>query len=175
MHESIYSGSKTNQQFCSSPLHGCEALIIESDPNFRAILAEALHIAGAEITTAENLVSAQFALNQHRPTLILSASRLVDGTPCNLIRNLRQQERLETQFSNQTPIAAIALLSLAHEHNCSNLLTAGFDVPLSRPIEPRQLIRIIVETMAVINHHQPTQQQWANEHQINTYDLATCL
>ncbi len=130
------------------PLKGCKILVIESNPDYRALLSDWLQGAGAQIETAESLVTAQQVLNRKPPTLILSALQLMDGNTCDLIRNLRQSELLEAELGQETRrIPTVSLTPLARECNCCNL-RAGFDVQISRPKDANPLIHILMETMA---------------------------
>jgi CheY-like chemotaxis protein len=150
MRKFVVSSSEHRRQSCSTALNGNEILVIERVSSVRGRLEEVLRAAGARVETVENLVAAQQSLNRKLPTVVLSASRLVDGTPCDLMRSVRLREKLEAQYGQPTtPIAAIAFLSLPHEQEFEDLLAAGFDLQLSCPIELHQLIRIIVQMMVV--------------------------
>ncbi|ACK71245.1 multi-sensor hybrid histidine kinase [Gloeothece citriformis PCC 7424] len=123
-----------------SALKGIRILAVDDDPDMRDYVTYVLEQSGAEVKVAGSANEALNILSHFKPDILLSDVGMpkIDG-----YRLLRQIRSLFPE-SNQT-IPAIALTAYAGEYNQRQALAAGFERHLSKPVEPEQLIKAIVD------------------------------
>lgn len=116
---------------CGVSLARPRVLVVEGDPEVRAILGEALQTEGYEVRTEADGDSIAEVVQEHRPDLaILGAHYTAGPDPCELTRSLRRTSDLpilvlDPQDSASTRVAA---------------LEAGADDVLAAPLSVREVL-----------------------------------
>ena len=139
-------GRDTRRSTLSDPLETIElprldkvrVLIVDDEGDGRALIARILEDRGAKTTCASNAQQALEALEREQFDLLLSDIGMPDVDGFELIRRVRQLEKLRTG-----PLPAIAITAYARAEDRQRSLLAGFHMHLSKPIEPRELIASI--------------------------------
>jgi two-component system CheB/CheR fusion protein len=132
-------GHSTHVQIAGS-LKGCHILLVEDEVATRDALVAILRQAEAEVSAADSAVSALDAYQRSRPALIISDIGLPDRDGYNLVQSIRKLE--DAQHEDHVP--AIALSAYTGEKNRRKALASGFQLHLSKPIEPLKLISEIL-------------------------------
>jgi PAS domain S-box-containing protein len=119
-------------------LAGTHVLAVDDDPDARRLLKEILEAAGARVTTASSASAAFDALQEARPDVIVAdlGMPIVDGY--ELIKRLRQ-----ASDGALRAIPAAALTAYARSEDRAKALESGFEMHLSKPIDPAELVASI--------------------------------
>ncbi|MBA3247856.1 MAG: response regulator [Pyrinomonadaceae bacterium] len=137
-----YRSSSTPQSAIRNPqsaiLRGLRVLIIEDEADARAMLRVALEQSGANVTAVASADEALRALVQVRPDVVISDIGMPDEDGFALIRKLRA---LPPEAGGQIP--ALALTAYARDEDRRQALSAGFQMHLSKPVEPDKLIATV--------------------------------
>ena len=127
----------------SSNLNGVNILVVDDDADTREFIAFLLEQYGANVTAVASANEAFAALSQSLPDILLSDIGMPEVDGCMFMRELRT---LPPEQGGQ--IRAIALTAYAGEINAKQVLTAGFDKHLAKPIEPSELVDAIANLIA---------------------------
>lgn len=119
------------------PLEGLRVLIVEDEPDARELLSLTLEGSGAKVEAVESAHEALTNLQLFKPDVILSDIGLPIESGYELIRKVRA---LPSEASN---IPAVALTAFATEKDRRLALSAGFQVHLTKPVEPSVLVAAI--------------------------------
>ena len=119
-------------------LAGTHVLAVDDDPDARRLLKEILEAAGARVTTASSALAAFNAIQEARPDVIVAdlGMPIVDGY--ELIKRLRQ-----SADGALRAIPAAALTAYARSEDRAKALESGFEMHLSKPIDPAELVASI--------------------------------
>jgi len=123
-------------------LEGVQVLVIDDEIDSREFVAFVLEQAGAKVTTAETASEGFALLTQSPPSVILSDIGMPDMNGYTLMRQIRAL--LPKQGGN---VPAIALTAYAREIDQQEALSAGFQIHLSKPVDPEQLIKAIAQAL----------------------------
>jgi len=118
------------------PLHGARVLLVEDNPVNQQVACAFLAMAELEVEVAENGLQAIERLKHQAFDAVLMDMQMpeMDGlTATRLIRAMPQHARL--------PI--IAMTASAMERDMQDCLAAGMNAHVSKPIDPRQLVRTL--------------------------------
>ncbi len=118
-------------------LSGLRIVVVEDDLEAGEILAHILEDRGATVALAGDHDTALALLASHRPDLMVSDIGLPGKDGYELLRSVRRREGA----SGRLP--AIALTAFGREDDQNMALDAGFDVHLSKPLEPQTLLQAI--------------------------------
>jgi signal transduction histidine kinase/response regulator RpfG family c-di-GMP phosphodiesterase len=113
-------------------------LLVDDEPDAREVVATALSRAGASMTTAGSVDEAMEILTSSPIDLLISDIAMPEKDGFDLIRLLRE---LPSAQGGQMP--AIALTAYARAEDRARALDAGFQLHLSKPVNPTSLIRAI--------------------------------
>jgi CheY-like chemotaxis protein/two-component sensor histidine kinase len=116
-------------------LHGVEVLAVDDDADARTLLRETLESVGACVTTVASVASALEALRAHRPDVVLADIGLPEVDGFELIRRVR-----ESADPAVRDLPAAALTAYARSEDRTRSLQSGFQMHLSKPIDPRELM-----------------------------------
>jgi signal transduction histidine kinase len=119
----------------AASLNGKRVLLVDDERDARELACEVLRRAGANVVSASSVREALDAFSRAVPDVLVSDLAMPEEDGFSLIQTLRQ---LPSERGGQTP--AIALTAYAREEDRVRSLAAGFQVHLSKPIEPRQLV-----------------------------------
>lgn len=122
-------------------LRDVDILLVEDDEPTRVMLAAALQTFGARVRAASSVADAISALDESWADVLVSDVALPGADGYSLIRHVRALGR-------PARLHAIALTAHARQQDRINLLDAGFDLYLSKPIEPQSLANAICELRA---------------------------
>ena len=120
-------------------LAGIRALIIDDEPDNLELLSIALTQAGAEVSTTTSAAEFIAAISSFQPAVIVSDVGMPEIDGYTLIQQVRA---LSPASGKQIP--AIALTAYASETDRQQVIAAGFDQHVAKPVEPEQLIAAIV-------------------------------
>jgi PAS domain S-box-containing protein len=123
----------------SLDLNDIKILIVDDEPDTRDLVAFVLEQQGAQVITATSAHEALFILPQDRPDVLLSDIGMPEMDGYMLIQQIRA---LAPDQGGQIP--AIALTAYAGDTNQQQVLAAGFQKHISKPIEPEELVQAIV-------------------------------
>lgn len=122
----------------SIALEGMDILVVDDEADTREFLEFVLCEYGARVRAVGSAMDAIAQIERSVPDILVSDIGMPEVDGYMLIRQIRQWE------SHQGgKIAAIALTAYAGESNRQQILKAGFQEHLVKPIEPAQLIAAI--------------------------------
>jgi CheY-like chemotaxis protein len=119
-------------------LAGLSVLVVDDDDESRAIVAEYLHGHEAVVLTASSAGQAFDLLGRERVDVLLADIAMPDEDGYSLIRRIR-----ETAAPLTAAIPAAALTSFARDEDRQQALRAGFQLHLSKPVDPRSLVEAV--------------------------------
>ncbi|WP_375539704.1 hybrid sensor histidine kinase/response regulator [Oscillatoria sp. FACHB-1407] len=122
----------------SLSLNGIKILIVDDEPDTRELVVFVLEQQGAQVAAAMSAPEALLILPQTRPDILLSDIGMPDMDGYMLIRQVRT---LAPEQGGTIP--AIALTAYAGDTNQQQVLAAGFQKHISKPIEPEALVQAI--------------------------------
>ncbi|MBD2439225.1 ATP-binding protein [Nostoc sp. FACHB-110] len=123
----------------SLSLQDIRVLVVDDDTDTREFIAFLLEQANATVFTAASAYAALQLLTQVQPDVMLSDIGMPEMDGYMLMRQIRQFPP-----SQGGQVKAIALSAYAGELDKNQALQVGFQTHLSKPIEPENLIRAIV-------------------------------
>lgn len=120
-------------------LKGLKILIVDDDADTRDLLKFVLEECQAQITLATSAAEAIQRFNQSPPTLLISDIGMPDEDGFSLIRRIRALEE------DRHPVKAIALTAFAKAEDEAEVLAAGFQQHVAKPVNPFELVAIIAQ------------------------------
>lgn len=131
-----------NAQF-PIPLKGLSVLVVDDDLDTRDLIATALAEYGVHVTAVSSASEALDVMKQSMPDILVSDISMPGENGYQLIRKVRQMET-----RNREPIPAIALTAYAREEDRQMAIKAGFQMHVSKPVEPANLATAIAAIAA---------------------------
>jgi signal transduction histidine kinase/ActR/RegA family two-component response regulator len=125
-------------------LSGLRVLVVEDEPDARELLGYVLETCGIEVRLAPSVAAALNELGGFTPDVIISDIGMPDEDGYALIRSIRT-----SSLTEQKDIPAIALTAFARNEDRTRALVAGFNVHMSKPVEPSALVRAVLELAGV--------------------------
>ena len=122
-------------------LQGVAVLVVEDEQDMRAIVCLALEGAGARVHAAASADEALQLYRRSRPDVIVSDIGLPDLDGYALLRQLRQ-------IDPGVVVPAIALTAYARPEEQRRAREAGFQVHMSKPFEPAELVAEVAQVAA---------------------------
>lgn len=123
-------------------LQGIQVLAVDDDADNLELITFVLEQAGANVTSIRSAKEALQRLNQTKFDILLTDIGMPDVDGYTLLLQLRA---MPPEQGGQIP--AIALTAYAGEINQQQALSAGFDLHISKPVDPEVLIEAIVQTV----------------------------
>jgi CheY-like chemotaxis protein len=119
--------------------------LVEDEPVTRNALQQLLQTAGASVRAAASAAEAIEIFDAHRPDVLVSDIAMPVHDGLWLIDQIRQIEsrRESPDEPAKQAVPAIALTAHAYAGDRIKCMEAGFQVHLSKPIEPDDLIATI--------------------------------
>ncbi|MEW6733340.1 MAG: response regulator [Acidobacteriota bacterium] len=119
-------------------LEGLPILIVDDEQDTREMLVTTLRQCGAETKSAASAAEALKIIEHWKPAVIVSDIAMPGEDGYSLIRKLRT---METALGSRIP--AIALTAYAKAEDRLRALSAGFQMHITKPIEPNELVTVI--------------------------------
>jgi CheY-like chemotaxis protein len=126
--------SSTNEK-----LKHLRILVVEDDPDTQELLTTVLQQHGAEVVAVGSAASALAEIECVQPNVIISDIAMAGENGYELIRRIRS---LPAEAGGHIP--AVALTAYAGVADRRRALLAGFQTHLSKPIEPDDLLAVIL-------------------------------
>jgi CheY-like chemotaxis protein len=123
-----------------APLTGLRILLVDDEPDGRELLTLVLQQSGAEVTAVTSTEAAMDSIVRWRPHILVSDIGLPGKDGFALIRQVRA---LRPEQGGATP--AIALTAYASFDDRKRAAAAGFQLHVSKPVEPARLIQTIAD------------------------------
>jgi CheY-like chemotaxis protein len=127
----------------STNLHGIKILLVEDDVDTRELLVFILEEYGASVTPVASASEALLAIARSKPDVLLSDIGMPETDGYMLIRQIRAMSPLQGG-----EIKAIALTAYAGETDHQQILKAGFQKHITKPVEPLELAAAIANLVA---------------------------
>jgi PAS domain S-box-containing protein len=137
-HEQTPGGEALQASAFGPNLEGIKVLVVDDEADMREFSVFVLEQVGAETMVASSVEEALSMLLESQPDVLLSDIGMPHLDGYSLLRQLRKQP---PEQGGQVP--AIALTAYAGEYNQQRALAAGFQLHLSKPVEPEVLIAAI--------------------------------
>ena len=112
--------------------------MVDDEPDAREVISLVLSNAGAELKTAESTTRALELIELWRPDLLVSDIGMPNEDGFSLMRKLRA---LPPEQGGAIP--AIALTAFARTQDRLNVLSAGYQMHVPKPIEPLELLTVV--------------------------------
>jgi signal transduction histidine kinase/DNA-binding response OmpR family regulator len=119
-------------------LEGLRVLVVDDEADSRELVTAILTRSGGQVKCSESAADALRAIKDWDPDVLVSDIGMPHEDGYSLIKKLR---RLKTKRARQIP--AIALTAYATEEDRSQVLSAGFQIHVAKPIEPNVLVMSI--------------------------------
>ena len=110
-------------------------LIVEDEEDLCELLSLVLSSCGAQVTTARSASGAFDLIKQHRFELVISDIGMPEEDGYSLIKKIRA-----LPVGQGSGVPAIALTAYARNEDRDKALEAGFQMHISKPIEPFDFI-----------------------------------
>nr|MBA3503241.1 response regulator [Deltaproteobacteria bacterium] len=123
-------------------LKNVKALVIDDEADARELLRSVLSEVGADVVTAACVDEGLAQAKAIKPDVIISDIGMPDRDGYELIREIRA---LPAGDGGKCP--AIALTAFARSEDRTRALIAGYQVHLSKPIEPHELVVTIASLL----------------------------
>jgi CheY-like chemotaxis protein len=121
--------------------------VVDDEADMRELVATILEQYTKQVRVAASAAEALTILEQFKPDVLISDIGMPDMDGYMLMRQVRglapEQGGLIRALSEAMP-KAIALTAYAGEINQQQALAAGFQMHLSKPVEPAELVKAIV-------------------------------
>ena len=121
-------------------LDGLRVLVVDDEPDARTLLSVILQQHGAEVMAAASAAETLEMHERFKPHVLVSDIGMPEEDGYQLIRKLRT---LPGDRGGQTP--AVALTAYAREEERKKCLMAGFQLHVSKPVEPEELVAVVAE------------------------------
>ncbi|QQS47389.1 MAG: PAS domain S-box protein [Acidobacteriota bacterium] len=126
----------------STTLRGARVLVVEDDHDTREILSVMLTRYGTEVRTAASAAEAVEIFSNWKPDVLVSDIGMPVEDGYSLIKRIRE---MPEEDGGQVP--AIALTAFAGVQDKELALAAGFQVHLSKPVEPVALAKAVARIL----------------------------
>jgi CheY-like chemotaxis protein len=129
---------RENSPLESTTLAGARIVVVDDDPTAVELIKEVLVQAGADVIECRSADEALQAVTQSRPDVLVSDIEMPGQDGYSLIRKVRA---LGPERGGKTP--AVALTAFGRPQDRIRSLTAGFNIHVSKPVDPAELIAIV--------------------------------
>ncbi|MBW4576560.1 MAG: PAS domain S-box protein [Aphanothece sp. CMT-3BRIN-NPC111] len=128
------SNSPLVQQLTPSVLSGLQVLVVDDEADTREFFITVLEECGAKVRAVVSAGEALELLKSFKPDVLVSDIGMPVEDGYSLIRKIRGMEAEPGQ------IPAMALTAYAREEDRQQALSAGFQMHISKPVEPAKLV-----------------------------------
>jgi CheY-like chemotaxis protein len=126
----------------SRVLDGLRIMIVDDEADARELVRAILSECGSDVNCCESAAEALVCFREWKPDLLVSDIGMPGEDGYDLIRKLR---KMRSKRAKQMP--AVALTAYATKEDKARALAAGFQMHVSKPIEPEVLIMSIAAAL----------------------------
>ncbi len=119
-------------------LEGLQVLVVDDEPDARELITAVLESHKAQVVTAASANEGLEKLQEFHPQVIVSDIGMPGEDGYSFIRRVRE---LPPERGGQTP--AMALTAFARMEDRARALLAGFQLHMTKPIEPAELVMVL--------------------------------
>jgi PAS domain S-box-containing protein len=119
-------------------LNGLRVLVVDDELDARELIATVLGQCGAEVTTVASAGEALEAVEKLQPDVLVSDIGMPEEDGYTLIRKLMA---VNDKLGKHIP--AVALTAYAGAEARQKALSAGFQIHVSKPVDPSQLVAVV--------------------------------
>lgn len=123
---------------CPPVLDGLRVLVVDDEEDARQLIRAVLEQCKAEVTAVPSASDALQAIERLQPDILVSDIGMPGEDGYTLIRRVRG---LPPESGGRIP--AIALTAYARVEDRMNVLSAGFQMHVPKPVEPAELVAIV--------------------------------
>ena len=132
------STSAPAASYADIDLSGLKVLIVDDEPDARALIERVLSQCHADVRAASSAQDGLDLVRTYRPDVLISDIGMPGRDGYQFIRDVRN---LPPDAGAKTP--AVALTAFARSEDRTRAMIAGFQVHLSKPIEPQELLATV--------------------------------
>jgi PAS domain S-box-containing protein len=129
----------------SCSLAGIQVLVVDDDPDSLDFVAFVLEEDGADVIKVSSALEALQTIEQQKPHVLVSDISMPDMDGYTLLQQVRTWT---TEQGGEIP--AIALTAFASKRDRQKALEAGFQIHLSKPVDPEELVAAIAQLAGLI-------------------------
>lgn len=122
----------------ASRLDGVRVLVVDDEADARLLLTTILAGSGAEVRAAGSMAETINTLDGWQPDVLVSDISMPNGDGYELIREVRQRD-----VDNSRSLPAVALTAYARSEDRMRALAAGFQLHMTKPVEPQELLTVV--------------------------------
>lgn len=119
-------------------LAGLKLLVVDDEPDARLLIKQILEEAGAHVSVASSANEGLSILDREKPDALLSDIGMPDVDGYQFIHKVRALPE-----NKGKALPAIALTAFARSEDRTRSLLAGYQVHLSKPVEPAELLATV--------------------------------
>jgi signal transduction histidine kinase len=125
-------------------LAGVDVLVADDAPDSRDLIRRVLEAVGARVIAVGSARDALQAIEQSRPDVMVADIGMPGDDGYALMQWIRAREA-----AGGSRVRAVALTGYATDEDRAAALAAGYDVHLSKPASPPELVRVVAELAGV--------------------------
>jgi len=122
----------------SHKLQDVRVLVVDDEPDARDLITAVLMQEGAEVLACSSAAEALKEVFTWQPAVILCDIGMPQLDGYDFIRQVREKE-----IDLETHIPAVAVTAFAREEDKIQAIASGYEMHISKPLEPTQLIAIV--------------------------------
>ena len=119
-------------------LKGIRVLVVDDDADSRELMHRLLQERHAEVVLAQSGIEAMQIFDEYPPTVLVSDIGMPGMDGYELIRHIRSKPS-----ANGGTVPALAVTAFARSDDRRKAMVAGYDMHVSKPIDPAELLAII--------------------------------
>jgi len=137
-----HSLEKTSKRWKADGVTAFRILIVEDEPDTLEMLAATFRVRGFETIACESAREALDCVDRQQFDILISDIAMPEMDGLELIRDLRSRPGMAA-------VPAIALTGYASQTDAKSAISAGFDLHLSKPIDPGDLMAAVNNLIAI--------------------------
>jgi len=136
VHDSaVHAGANGSAKPNDNVLQGLRILVVDDEPDSRELVATILKRSGGDVRCSQSAADAIRTFKEWQPDLLVSDLAMPNEDGFALLKKVRN---LKSKRARQIP--AVALSAYASDEDRALSLSKGFQMHLTKPIEPDQLV-----------------------------------